>query len=132
MQQIKKEFTIISAELSTASDAENIARTETLRLNLKLSGYKFKEVLGIYKNSREVSFVVICDRGNELATLLDFARDFNQECILFVDQKRKATLIYDQYNQTVIGTFKACSAKEAVKLDASTYCAELDQWYKVA
>ena len=70
MNTIKKEFTIISAELSTASDAENIARTETLRRNLKLFGYKFKEVLGVYKNSREVSFVVICDRGNELATLL--------------------------------------------------------------
>ena len=48
----------LSAELSSNNKEENKVNTAILRGTLKLEGYVFQEILGVYNGSEEVSFMI--------------------------------------------------------------------------
>lgn len=129
--RISQPFAIISAELSSLSNAENARRTEWLRQ--KLRTYEPVECEGSYQGSKEQSFIVILpsgDSGGELYGLVrSLARALNQESILYVDASGAAWLDYVQGAQETesIGHFK--EVEKAVALEASAYTKVVGRYF---
>jgi hypothetical protein len=58
--------------------------------------------------------------GN-LFSILAFAKEYNQESILYLDNQRLATLIYSMNNMVSLGLFKGVSEAHAKSKDAYTF-----------
>lgn len=105
---------ILSAELSTLNQTVNTTRTELLEHLLRLKGFKFKRILGCYKGSQEVSFMV---QDLDHKNAIELAKVFNQESILELNNN-KALLLYTTGAKHELGEFTRIPAEEAVLLDA--------------
>jgi hypothetical protein len=104
-------------------------QTGILREVLKVYNFPFKEVLGCYGSKKEVSFYVQTDLVKEF---LDLSTQFNQECILFVDQDRQASLIRKNgllRQVDSIGTFTQVKQDVALQSANFTYDHENNGYY---
>jgi len=102
----------ISAELSTLNKAENIERTILLKGTLRYEGFQFTEVIGSYKGSSEVSFLVDCDNLVDLDKLKKLAfGNYKQDSIGLLSDKGELSLSY--YSGTVenLGTLNRIHSK---------------------
>jgi hypothetical protein len=81
----------ISAELSSLPAVVNESRTLRLGLALRAAGAEYISVDGIYKGTRERSYMV---RGVPLEAALSLGAAFGQESILAVDGSGAARLVY--------------------------------------
>jgi len=132
MRPIYKKAIIMSAERFDASMGQNSIATDELRAALASSNYSFKEVLGMYKGVSETSFFVEYNNGGALADLNSLASFYDQESILHLDEDRNASLVYcDSDEETKVGLFQAIDKSEAFKLDAYTYCPQLNMYFAV-
>lgn len=127
----KRPFFIISAELSTLSGDENAARSEDLELDIqRLVEHDYKLVDGVYKGSKEQSYVVFCDEDTTLDTPLTLGKKYGQESILIVDSDRNSTLVFcNTLEGQCSGTFKAVSKYEAEASESYTYDHVLDMYF---
>lgn len=80
-------FVILSAELSTNSEQENMKRTSLLALMLSDLKLTAKPIEGIYKGIKEVSFMVNLPIGEAYADMLETIENlafktFKQDSIL--------------------------------------------------
>jgi hypothetical protein len=99
---LSQPFAIISAELSDATAFGQRAATAELLGTLRALPYAFKSVVGVYKGTPEIAFLVVLPdnadgQRDALATLLRTARHHGQESILAVDRDRSARLIFPSY-----------------------------------
>lgn len=119
---IKSNFTVLSAELSTLSDSENVTRSLLLRDMLTDLNLEFLEAKGFYKGSEEISFIVSTPDVISFNAVADFAfKQFNQESVLYVDGNSVAYLMYGINFQTEkLGTFSKVNPKRLEDLEAYT------------
>jgi hypothetical protein len=126
MRQITEtpKIVILSAELSTETEFFNLLRTNRLLNMIRDINLPFGVVEGYYKGVKENSVLVEIKNELDVETLLDFAKNFNQESILYSDENRESCLyICDNglENPEMIGKLQAVSELEAKKLDSYTY-----------
>ena len=92
-------FVIITACQAESSVEENFKNTMLLKSRLKTA----KPVYGVFKGQVENSFYVPCTSDNEA---VDLAREFNQDCVLVVDQFRRAKLLFVNGAIEELGTWQ--------------------------
>ena len=90
----------------------------------------YLDVDGCYKNETEKS--VLVDARHE-KSVLELAKEFGQESILFVDRKNNAYLIYlaDGNTEKLKGKFQEVTKQIALSLDAYTKCCKTGKYYAV-
>ena len=126
MRHQNPEIAIISAELTCLTgefeslQVQNEYRSHKLATTLGEMGFGFKHVQGMYKGSREASFLVVIHGPDELSAILNLGFDFGQESILYADQDRNAKLIYcDGHDTEPLGVLQRVESVEG--LDAWTH-----------
>jgi hypothetical protein len=113
-------FVLISAEQANRKAAENARATEQLAEYLLANGFTFSRVVGAYQGVLENTFAVSSITPDRL---LGVAGEFGQECIMFVDSARLASLHYPtRPDETVMlaGRFRAVTEAEALASVAFT------------
>tara|TARA_R110000851_G_scaffold90603_2_gene197879 strand:- start:431 stop:829 length:399 start_codon:yes stop_codon:yes gene_type:complete len=112
---------ILSAELSTSTNESNRQRTLNLKGCLEDLNISHGNALGVYKGSKEVSFVCLPKNLEEIEALKDFAfKNFKQESILMQDTNGTCHLIYEDDSSENIGKFRVVSPKLTDVLDSYT------------
>lgn len=101
-----------------------------------LEAYKIphKEMLGVYKGTKESSFVVVVSHWTTEAVLELVAKEFGQECYLFSNQERDAWLVYTNEgfrHEKLQGKLRAVSPTFALKQDAYTQSVDGDEFFVV-
>lgn len=116
-----------------AADSKNDYRTPQLRNDLRSRNIGFKEVSGAYTHDdgtqvSEKSFIVLAKYENEV---LELAKKYEQESVLFVDSKSNASLIYTDGSNRFekLGKFQKVNSLDG--LMAWTYDKETDTSYSV-
>jgi len=125
-------FVILSAERSDASEFGNRVATAELCATLRAMPYAFKSVVGVYKGTPEMAFLVVLPdsadgQRDARAQLLRLARHLGQESILDVAADRSARLLFPdwepgrnpEYREEAIGSWREVPTAEG--LDASTF-----------
>lgn len=120
------QFAIISAELSNLSKKENEERTREMAEYFKRDGMLTRkmeviEANGVYKGTKEKSFIVKIDSHYDYLWLKSLAKKFDQEAILAVDKRNNAYLqILADNSSMKLGTFHKVPKSVAETLDAYT------------
>jgi len=118
-------FVILSAERADASAFGNRTATAELCATLRAMPYAFKSVVGVYKGTPEIAFLVVLPdsadgQRDARAQLLRLARHLGQESLLDVAADRSARLIFTSHGtEEAIGTWREVPTAEG--LDASTF-----------
>jgi len=119
--RISQQVIIISAELSSKTFESNRQRTQTLKDCIEDVGLVFKEALGVYKGSKEVSLVVLVENQLEIDTLKDFAfKNFDQESVLYQDSNQEAYLLYNNGKTEQLVILEEVLQEVALKSDSYT------------
>ena len=75
----------ISAFVEGNSMEENLKVSSELAMMLLGYGYNISQVQGCYEGKTEVSYMVVCNDGDE-ELLVSMGSVFNQKCIGFIDE----------------------------------------------
>lgn len=121
MRDLPKKFMILSAEYYTLTEEQNKHRTNTLRSCLRIMGVNFEQVTGVYKGTKEISF--LCDVSNidVQETIQTLAFDvFGQESVLHKEYDGFCELLYKDASVDYLGKIRQVSEIEASELDAYT------------
>ena len=103
---------ILSGELSNLSAVENEKRTSNLQACLVDCGFSFKTCIGVYKGSKEVSFVVLVKNSGDIQALKDFAfKSFKQESLMFQDANGLCNLEFSNGTNETLGKFRTVNPK---------------------
>lgn len=101
------------------SDMRGEDKSIEIESSLKSLGLSFKPVLGVYEHIdgieiKEKSFVINCPRNNTFKTLIGLSKHFNQESVLYVDENREATLLFNDVKESELnlGKFKPFTERE--------------------
>ena len=88
----------------------------------KFLGYDYERppLDGCYKGEVERSYILEVGSVG-LFGILAFAKEYNQESILYLDNQRLATLVYSMDNMVSLGLFKGVSEDHAKSKDAYTF-----------
>lgn len=118
----------ISAESKRWDAKTNEMLTTEMReylLNLKIP---FVEMIGFYKGSEEVSFMII---GWEHEHHVKYLKGYyEQDCYMMVDSNRFASLHYAHNNQYILGKFREITKEQADKSDSYTWDFLNNKFYK--
>lgn len=114
MNGIYPEFYIISAHCKDFREEDNVQRSEVLAYELELAGFGYKQVMGVYNNQEETSFLVVTD---DMPNMMRLAELFRQDCMLHSDKNRECSLVWTNDRQpqycgkwTEVNTIEACGA----------------------
>jgi hypothetical protein len=94
---------ILSANKQDLTMSENMLRTQHLFNILNKQYVVLAKNIGSYLNEQEMSFTV---DSNDINSLLEIAKLFNQESILHVNADNIATLHFTTGNSLILGTFE--------------------------
>ena len=116
---------ILSAELANKSTYWNKVNTDTMRMKLSMGrlGKSFQviEAQGVYKGTKENSFIVKVENKYDVMWLTNLAKQFNQESILYIDARNQASLYYiESKTREKLGIFHKVPKSVADNLDAYT------------
>lgn len=125
---IQTPFIILSASRAELTPELNSERSELLARQLAARDLSFKRVDGVYKGSREISFLVLTPDDNAQAACYRLARRYGQESVLSVDANRYAALVFltpdmggaDVASVSGVGYWRSAAAAEAEALDNYT------------
>jgi hypothetical protein len=117
----RNSFVILSAELSGCTAESNNNATATLVSWLMINGYCYKPVTGVYKSSKERSFVIPVECQADIDALAALASNmFLQESILYVNGLTKeATLLFANAKPLTIGKWTQVESIGHLVEDAS-------------
>ena len=116
-----QQVVIMSAELSSLNSVENVRRTLLLNDMIAELRLPFKQSIGVYKGSKERSFVVVVNDQADIDTLAGFAfKSFGQESILHQDSNQLARLIYSDGKMETLGKLVQVPKELAETLDNYT------------
>jgi hypothetical protein len=97
-------FYIISVMNKDNSNEQNLIQHEETKVWLSSLNIPYKVVKGVYKGTSELSFLLIAnDKTLRVATML--ARDYDQECFLYSNEKRDTCLVFQDGKGVNLGTF---------------------------
>ena len=109
----------ISAELSTKTNEENKVNTAILRGTLKIEGYVFQEIIGVYKGSEEVSFMVEAKNDEVIDKLKKLAfGNYKQESIGILSEDSSFLLEYSSGKLQSLGYLQHVPSKRVEELDS--------------
>lgn len=105
----RNSFIILSAELASYKQSANAISTQALAFWLQDSGYCHKLVTGVYKGTKEQSFVVPVECQADIDNIASVAYEvFLQESVLHVNGLTKeATLLFANAKPLSIGKWQA-------------------------
>ena len=116
-----QQVVILSGELSSLSSAENSRRTTLLNDMIAELRLPFKRAEGVYKGSKENSFVVVVNDQADIDAVTGFAfKAFGQESVLHQDSNQLARLIYSDGKMETLGKLTQVSKELAETLDNYT------------
>ena len=126
MRHHYREFIIMSAERENIAEHNNDIRTERLENILVELGINFKPIKGVYKDTKEFSFMCFLEpvKGFDVEFFERLAKNFDQECILYRDKYNKCYLHYNSpdgktsWTEKLDGSFKQVSQSDVENLDA--------------
>ena len=109
----------ISAELSSNNKEENKLNTPFLRGTLKLEGYTFQEIIGVYKGSSEVSFMIEAKNNEVIDKLSKLAfGNYKQESIGILSEDSSFLLEYSSGKVESLGYLQHVPSKRVEELDS--------------
>ena len=91
--------------------------------------YNRLAIHGVYKGVSELSYIIEVD--DNLADIQALANKYDQECILYLDNQREATLMYGDGKKEYIGSFKSASKQLAQTKDSYTFNPNTGVYYIV-
>lgn len=102
---------IISAYNAQNCEATNLKAHENGRKYLLNDGFQVKDVSGCFKGVHEDSLIAIggCDDQ-----IIQFLKDFTQECALKLDGFRNAYFLFQDGTYKYAGQFKGTNCKETI------------------
>lgn len=116
-----QQVVILSAELNRQDSFTNDRRTTLLNDMIAELRLPFKKAVGVYKGSKENSFVVVVNEQADIDTLANFAfKSFGQKSILHQDSNQLARLIYADGKAETLGKLVQVSKELAETLDNYT------------
>lgn len=102
-------YIIVSAEKAGLDPAINLQRTETLRH--QLAPFYPIALTGRYNGSPERSFLIPAPEGSETAESVErLAWNWEQESILYVDQSKRAYLVFRDGSRRQLGPIQEVDA----------------------
>ena len=99
--KLNRMLVVLSAERTELSAELNAERTCDLQGRLVQDNFSFDRAEGCYKGDKEVSFVVQVENFREVLMLLRMSHDYGQECIMLVDARNKAFLLFNDKRSMV-------------------------------
>jgi len=131
VKHTKKEFIIISGELSTNTPAVNEQRTRCLQSNLDDLGVNYVACFGQYKGDREKSFLVYLEHynGYDESFFSAMAENFNQDCILYRDKYDTVEFIYSTHREKTDKKLAEITPLKASRVEAYTYFYGIDRYW---
>ena len=99
--KLNRMLVVLSAERTEMSAELNAERTGDLEGRLVADNFSYDKAEGCYKGDKEVSFVVQVENFREVLMLLRMSHDYQQECIMLVDARNKAFLLYNDKRSMV-------------------------------
>lgn len=87
-----KPIFIISGEMLGETEEQNRKNTIRLRLKLDAKGVGYKQAVGMYDGTKEVSFIVSMPENEGHEFMQNLIIDFAQESYLYSDSRRFTTL----------------------------------------
>lgn len=109
---------IISPETAGMDAGIRQAAHEAFVFMLNEMGLAWKPVLGVYKGSKEGSYVIAADEV-DIGKIETLRLMFGQECFMYVDSRRFASLHYDKHVE-YLGQLRDVSPDIAKKRAAYT------------
>ena len=103
---------------------------------LRLAGFKkFKQVSGVWKGTKEASYVVPLLEAHHLLAVASLAYEHHQQAILLVDNQRGATLIDlrdgGSMVRSYLGRFISVDKHTAQQCDSYTHDEHTNTYYTV-
>lgn len=121
---------IFSVDKSNLSSIENSMRQRQVENDMHHLGIHYTKVLGSYKGSEEMSYMVTDMTKIEL--IRGIAKVFEQESILLRDNENRVTLQYfNGQPSESIGFLENVMVDEALTHDSWTYIPTTKQYYVV-
>lgn len=116
----------ISACRAELDGDSNWHRTNKLVQLIADAGFTAARTNGYYKGVREASFMVLAPHDNVLNTVVNWAREFEQESVLIVDEYQQGALLYmDPTNRPQqIGTWSYIESGDETEYEAYTEFAD--------
>lgn len=105
MKQAETPFYIVSAMLNTLTATKNNSRHEEVKVWLDSLNIPYKVVKGMYKGTSELAFLIPKTESSQRVISM-IVRDYGQECHLFVDGNRYASLVYPNGTEMLLGLFE--------------------------
>jgi hypothetical protein len=127
-------FIILSAEKADKSAVQNCVNTAALTKALADSPHDYAAVIGRWQGKHEKAVLVLCPLGRRdpaYTFCLTKARAYNQDTILYVDERLRATIEHVKDSpprRESIGTWRRATAKEAVSAGAITVGPDGNVW----
>jgi hypothetical protein len=90
-------------------------------------GLNYKPVIGAYKDILEQSYVVPVKSEADVKALSKLSDGYSQECILYVDSNRAASLVFPDGRWHSVGRWQSVS--NAKNLEAYTYDPQTNNYY---
>lgn len=87
-------FIVLSSDRASNSAELNAAERDLFERQLRARNLDFKQVDGVYKGTRETSYVVLTPTTGDEQNAISLARRYGQESVLLVDANRYATLVF--------------------------------------
>jgi hypothetical protein len=118
---------IFSAELSDNTMVQNKFNSREVSQQLTIRGIPFETILGSYKGSEEISFIVSYEY---LAVALRLAKSYNQHSILLRDNENNASLRILESGEFVnLGKMVNVSVEEALENDSWSFHPKLNKYF---
>jgi hypothetical protein len=120
---------IFSVYQSSLDEGTNFINSQTVSALMTMEGIKFHQVFGVYKNSKELSFVVDSDL---IRLARHYGTKYNQESILVIDDKLNTELEFLPLSiipNLELGIFREVPESFAKLKDSYTYDPSNQKYY---
>ena len=101
-------FIIFSAERGFCTTQENKLNSMSVLKFLQENGFEHMTGSGVYKGVKEMSFLALIHNDSDREEILELAKLYNQDCVLYCDEYRNASTIdvSNTHGNTNLGKFK--------------------------
>lgn len=125
---MNNQYTVVFSAWRTSNDLiANIEASKAARLSLDALGLPHWDAVGSYlecdagEHKQEVSHIVHCKSAQDVELIKDIAWQYNQDCVMIVEQDNTAYLAFNHGDTMEIGVLTTVSKEVAHDNDCYTY-----------